>query len=158
MEARLDHFGSPIMTKVFKHFVAASRLLAESELLPSATRQLVMMRASQINGCGFCVDMHFKDAVHEGEEATRLNLVPVWREATVFTEAERAALEFAEQGTRLADGGPGVSDEVWENAARHYDQEQLAALVCLVSVINAFNRGNVLTRQPAGSYQPGMFR
>ncbi|MGA5817136.1 carboxymuconolactone decarboxylase family protein [Kitasatospora sp. NPDC094028] len=158
MEARLNPYASPIMGKVFKHFVAAAQLLRESSTLPLATQELVMMRASQINNCGFCVDMHFKDAVHEGEDPVRLNLVAVWREATVFTDAERAALELAEQGTRLADGAAGVSDEVWENAAKHYDEEQLAALVSLIAVINAFNRGNVITRQPAGGYRAGQFR
>jgi AhpD family alkylhydroperoxidase len=154
MTARLDPFSSPIMTKVFKHLIAANTLLAETTL-PFVLQELVKLRASQVNGCGFCVDMHSKDAAQAGEAATRLNLVAAWREATVFTDAERAALELAEQGTRLADGAGGVTDEVWANAARHYDEEQLAALVCLISVINAFNRGNVITRQPAGGYQPG---
>ncbi|MEU9043012.1 MULTISPECIES: carboxymuconolactone decarboxylase family protein [unclassified Kitasatospora] len=155
MEARLNPFASPVMGKVFKHLVAANQALLESTL-PVATQELVKLRASQINGCGYCVDMHFKDAVHAGEEATRLNLVAAWREATVFTDAERAALELAEEGTRLADAAGGGGDEVWENAAKHYDEEQLAALVSLIAVINAFNRGNVMTRQPAGGYQPGM--
>ncbi|MFC9619461.1 carboxymuconolactone decarboxylase family protein [Streptomyces sp. NPDC056930] len=154
MDARLNPLGSTVMTKVFKHLIAANRLLAESTL-PSATQELVKLRASQINGCGFCVDMHFKDAAHAGETTRRLNLVAAWREATVFTDAERTALELAEQGTRLADGAGGVTDEVWAQAAKYFDEEQLAALVCLVSVINAFNRGNVITRQPAGGYQPG---
>ncbi|MBV6701956.1 carboxymuconolactone decarboxylase family protein [Kitasatospora aureofaciens] len=154
MEARLNPFASPIMGKVFKHLIAANKLLAESTL-PWATQEFVKLRASQINGCGFCVDMHFKDAVHAGEEATRLNLVAAWREATVFTDAERAALELAEQGTRLADAAGGVTDEAWANAAKHYDEEQLAALVSLIAVINAFNRGNVIARMPAGGYQPG---
>ena len=78
-----------------------------------------------------------------------------WREARVFTEAERAALELAEQGTRIADAAGGVSDEVWANAARHYDEDQLAALVSLIALINAFNRGNVILQQPAGDYRPG---
>ncbi|MFI9366228.1 carboxymuconolactone decarboxylase family protein [Kitasatospora sp. NPDC053057] len=154
MEARLNPFASPVMGKVFKHLIAANRLLLESTL-PVPVQELVKLRASQINGCGFCVDMHFKDAVHAGEEATRLNLVAVWREATVFTDAERAALALAEEGTRLADAAGGVSDEAWERAAAHYDEEQLAALVGLIAVINAFNRGNVLTRRPAGGYRPG---
>ncbi|MBO1413045.1 carboxymuconolactone decarboxylase family protein [Streptomyces sp. FH025] len=154
MEARLNPFASPVMGKVFKHLIAANQVLLESTL-PVATQELVKLRASQINGCGHCVDMHFKDAVHAGEEATRLNLVAVWREATVFTEAERAALELAEEGTRLADAAGPVGDEVWERAAEHYDAEQLAALVSLIAVINAFNRGNVMTRQPAGGYRAG---
>ena len=81
----------------------------------------------------------------------------VWREAKVFTEAERAALELAEQGTRIADAAGGVSDEAWANAAKHYDAEQLAALVCIIAYINAYNRMNVIIRQPAGDYQPGQF-
>ncbi|MFD7455060.1 carboxymuconolactone decarboxylase family protein [Kitasatospora sp. NPDC059827] len=155
MEARLNPFANPVMTKVYKHLIAANQPIADSTL-PYATQELVRLRASQINGCGFCVDMHFKDAVHAGEEATRLNLVAAWREATVFTDAERAALELAEQGSRLADGG-GVTDEAWANAAKHYDEEQLAALVCVIALINAFNRGNVMIRQPAGDYRPGQF-
>ncbi|MFH9347593.1 carboxymuconolactone decarboxylase family protein [Kitasatospora sp. NPDC017646] len=154
MEARLNPFASPVMGKVFKQLIAANRILLESSL-PLAVQELVKLRASQINGCGYCVDMHFKDAVHAGEEAARLNLVAAWREATVFTDAERAALELAEEGTRLADAAGGVSDEVWEKAAAHYDEEQLAALVGLIAVINAFNRGNVLTRQGAGGYRSG---
>jgi alkylhydroperoxidase family enzyme len=99
--------------------------------------------------------MHTKEAAHAGETSVRLNLVAAWREATVFTDAERAALELTEQGTRIADAAGGVTDEVWANAAKHYDEDQLAALVCVIAVINAFNRGNVITQQPAGDYQPG---
>ncbi|WP_189317237.1 carboxymuconolactone decarboxylase family protein [Streptomyces brasiliensis] len=156
MEARLNLMASPVAAKALKHIVAAGRALAESTL-PAATRELVMLRASQINGCAGCIDMHTKDAAHAGESPVRLNLVAVWREATVFTEAERAALELAEQGTRLADAAGGVPDEVWANAARYYDEDQLAALVAQIAVINAFNRGNVITRQPAGDYQVGQF-
>jgi alkylhydroperoxidase family enzyme len=87
----------------------------------------------------------------------RLNLVAVWREATVFSEAERAALELTEQGTRIADAAGGVTDEDWANAAKHYDEDQLAALVSLIALINTYNRFNVITRQPAGDYQPGQW-
>ena len=87
----------------------------------------------------------------------RLNLVAVWREATVFTEAERAALELTEQGTRIADAAGGVTDEAWANAAKHYDEDQLAALVSLIAVINAYNRINVILRRPGGDYQPGQW-
>jgi AhpD family alkylhydroperoxidase len=156
MAARLNLADSPVATKFAKYITAANKLLADSTL-PSATRLLVEIRASQINGCGFCTDMHTKDAAAAGETSVRLNLVAAWREATVFTEAERAALELAEEGTRIADAAGGVSDEVWANAAKHYDDEQLAALVCVISLINAFNRGNVIVRQPAGFYQPGQF-
>ncbi|MFD4534518.1 carboxymuconolactone decarboxylase family protein [Kitasatospora sp. NPDC058397] len=154
MEARLNPFASQTMSKVLKHLIAANKVIVDSAL-PFATQEMVKLRASQINGCGYCVDMHFKDAVHGGEEATRLNLVAAWREATVFTDAERAALELAEQGTRLADAAGGVTDEAWANAAKYYDEEQLAALVALIAIINAFNRGNVITRMPAGGYRPG---
>ena len=101
--------------------------------------------------------MHTKDAAHAGESQVRLNLVAAWREATVFTEAERAALELTEQGTRIADAAGGVPDEAWANAAKHYDDDQLAALVSLIALINAYNRMNVITRQPAGDYQPGQW-
>ncbi len=87
----------------------------------------------------------------------RLNLVAAWREATVFTEAERVALELAEQGTRVADAAGGVSDEVWARAAEHYDEEQLIALVFLVSFMNTANRLNIITQQPAGDYEVGQF-
>jgi AhpD family alkylhydroperoxidase len=139
-----------------KHLVSASRAFTDSDV-PPATFHLMMLRASQINGCAFCTDMHAKDAAHAGETQLRLNLVAVWREATVFTEAERAALELTEQGTRLADAGVGVTDDVWANAVKHYDDEQLAALIALIAEINAWNRLNVITRTPAGDYQPGQF-
>ncbi|MET9113498.1 carboxymuconolactone decarboxylase family protein [Streptomyces longwoodensis] len=156
MEARLNLFANPFFGKVLKHINAAGKAVSDSSL-PAATQELVKIRASQINGCGFCTDMHTKDAAHAGETAQRLHLVAVWREATVFTEAERAALELTEQGTRIADAAGGVSDEVWQNAAKHYDEEQLAALVSLIAIINAYNRVNVINQQPAGDYQPGMF-
>ena len=155
MEARLNVFTSPLAGKLLKHFASAGKVVTDSGL-PLTTQELVKIRASQINGCGFCLDMHTKEAAAAGETAQRLHMVAAWREAKVFTEAERAALELAEQGTRLADG-TGVSDEVWENAAKHYDEEQLLALVSLIAVINAFNRLNVMTRQPAGDYVVGQF-
>jgi AhpD family alkylhydroperoxidase len=156
MEARLNLFASPVAAAFAKHLVSADKVLAGSAL-PAATQELVKLRASQINGCGFCTDMHTKDAAQAGETPARLNLVAAWREARVFTEAERAALELTEQGTRIADAAGGVTDEAWANAVKHYDEEQLAALVCAIALINAFNRGNVIVQQPAGDYQPGQF-
>jgi AhpD family alkylhydroperoxidase len=156
MEQRLDLHGNSVMSAFVKDLVAADKAVTRSGL-PAATQELVKLRASQINGCAVCADMHAKDAAHAGETQVRLNLVAVWREATVFTEAERAALELAEQGTRIADAAPGVSDEAWAGAAKHYDDEQLAALVALIAEINAWNRLNVITRQPAGDYQPGQW-
>ncbi|GAA2149528.1 carboxymuconolactone decarboxylase family protein [Actinomadura napierensis] len=155
MDARINFYGNAVAAKVAKYINSAGKAVADTSL-PAATQELVKIRASQINGCGFCLDMHTKDAVAAGETSLRLNLVAAWREATVFTEAERAALELTEEGTRLADGG-GVSDETWANAAKHYDEEQLSALVALVALINTYNRLNVITRQPAGDYQPGQF-
>ena len=156
MDARLNLLDSTVGAKVLKYIVSAGKVTSDSTL-PAATQELVKLRASQINGCGFCTDMHTKDAAHAGETSTRLNLVAAWREATVFTDAERAALELAEQGTRIADAAGGVTDEAWANAAKHYDEDQLAALVCTIALINAFNRLNVIVQQPAGDYQPGQF-
>jgi alkylhydroperoxidase family enzyme len=101
--------------------------------------------------------MHTKDAAHAGETSLRLNLIAAWREAKVFTDAERAALELTEQGTRIADAAGGVTDDAWANAAKHYDEDQLAALVSLIALINAYNRMNVINQQPAGDYQPGQW-
>ncbi|MGW5325255.1 carboxymuconolactone decarboxylase family protein [Streptomyces sp. NPDC004014] len=156
MDARLNLFENPVAGKFFRYINSAGKVLSDSTL-PLATQELVKLRASQINGCGFCTDMHSKDAAHAGETAVRLNLVAAWREAKVFTDAERAALELVEQGTRTADAAGGVSDEAWADAAKHYDEEQLGALVCLIALINAYNRLNVVVQQPAGDYEPGMF-
>lgn len=155
MEARLNLLANPLTGKLVKHLVAASKVVSEAGL-PLTTQELVRIRASQINGCGACLDMHTKEAEHAGETAQRLHLVATWREAKVFTEAERAALELTEQGTRIADAAGGVPDEVWENAAKHFDEDQLIALVALIGLINTFNRLNVMVRQPAGDYRVGM--
>jgi AhpD family alkylhydroperoxidase len=156
MDARFNMFDNEIAAKFGKRFANASLVIGQSSL-PKTTQELVSLRASQINGCGFCTDMHTKDAAVAGETPVRLNLVAAWREATVFTEAERAALALTEEGTRLADTHHGVSDETWAQVRKHYDDDQTAALVCLVALINAANRLNVIVRNPAGSYQPGMF-
>src|SRR6267142_5052500 len=121
MDARLNLFSNQTAGKMLKSITAAGKVITDSTP-PAATQQLVALRASQINGCGFCTDMHTKDAAHAGETSTRLNLVAAWREATVFTDAERAALELAEEGTRIADAAGGVPDDVWANAAKHYDE------------------------------------
>jgi len=155
MEARLNYIANPVAMNFAKRLNGAVAVFEDSGL-PHATQELVKIRASQINGCAVCLDMHTKDALHAGETQARLNMVAAWREATVFTEAERAALELAEQGTRLADGGE-VTDEAWQNAAKHYDEAQLTALVVLIGVINLYNRLNAITRQPAGDYQPGQW-
>ncbi len=156
MDARLNIFDNPLGGKVLKYVASAGHATAGSTL-PAATQEFVRLRSSQINGCGFCVDMHTKELAAAGESAVRINMVATWREATVYTEAERAALALAEEGTRIADAAGGVSDEVWANAAKYYDEEQLTALVSVIAVINAFNRFNVMIQQPAGDYQVGQF-
>ncbi|WP_326819254.1 carboxymuconolactone decarboxylase family protein [Streptosporangium sp. NBC_01756] len=154
MDARLNYFADPTAGKALKHFMSAGKALRDSPL-PAATQELVALRVSQINGCAACIDMHTKEAAAAGETSVRLNLIVAWREATVFTEAERAALALAEAGTRITDAADGVGDEVWAYAAKHYDEEQLTALVILISFMNAVNRLNIITRQPAGDYEPG---
>ena len=156
MEPRFNMFGNEIGAKFAKRFANASLVIAQSPL-PKSTQELVGLRASQINGCGWCVDLHAKEAAAAGETAARLNLVAAWREATVFTEAEQAALALTEEGTRLADAHTGVSDETWAQVRKHYDDDQIAALVSLVAMINAANRLGVIVHQKGGSYQPGMF-
>lgn len=156
MDARLNFFASPTAGKALKHLMAAGKVIKESSL-PAATQELVSLRVSQINSCAVCLDMHTKEAAAAGETSVRLHLVAAWREATVFTEAERVALELAEQGTRVADGAGGISDEAWANAAEHYDEEQLTHLVLLISLMNMANRMNVITQQPAGAYEAGQF-
>jgi AhpD family alkylhydroperoxidase len=156
MDARLDFSSSEILQKFVKKINSAAAAIPQGTL-PVATQNLVLTRASQINGCSVCVDMHTKDAEHAGETSVRLNLVAAWRDAKVFTEAERAALELAEQGTRIADGAAGVTDEAWANAAKHYDTDQLAALVCSIAFINMYNRLNVICQTQGGDYQPGQW-
>jgi AhpD family alkylhydroperoxidase len=156
MEPRIDLFTNEIGAKFAKRFANAGLVIDQSPL-PKATQELVSLRASQINGCGWCVDMHTKEAAAAGETAVRLNLVAAWREASVFTEAEQAALALAEEGTRLGDANHGVSDETWAQVRKHYDDDQTAALVSLVALINAANRLAVILHQKGGSYEPGMF-
>ncbi|MFD0312846.1 carboxymuconolactone decarboxylase family protein [Streptomyces flavalbus] len=155
MEPRTNWMANEVASKWAKHIISSNKAITDSAL-PKAVQELVKIRASQINGCGACLDMHTKDAAAAGESMVRINLVGAWRETTVYTEAERAALELTDQGTRLADSG-GVTDEAWANAAKHYDDDQLMALVALIGTINAFNRLNVITRMPGGEYQPGQF-
>jgi len=127
METRFNMFDNEIGAAFTKRFANISMVIARSPLPMSA-----------------------------GETAVRLSLVGAWRESAVFTEAEQAALALAEEGTRLADACQGVSDETWAQVRKHYDDDQVAALVCLVAMINAANRLGVILRQKGGSYEPGM--
>lgn len=156
MDARFNLFDNEFAARFTKRFAAAGHLVQQSPL-PKSTQELVSLRASQINGCGWCIDAHTKEAAAAGETAVRLNLVAAWRESTVFTEAEQAALALAEEGTRLADAHQGVSDETWAQVRKHYDDDQTAALVSLVALINAANRLAVIVHQKGGSYEAGMF-
>jgi len=156
MEARFNLFDSPTAAKVSKRLYNAGLALDQSTL-PKPVRELVELRISQINGCGFCVDIHTKEAAAAGETAVRLHLVAAWRESSVFTEAERAALALAEEGTRLADASPGVSDETWAAVRKHYNDDEVGTLVCIIAMLNAATRMNVIVRNPGGSYEPGMF-
>lgn len=130
---------------------AFSRSLAG--ILPARTVDLVHIRASQINGCGVCLLGHVRAAKRHGETDERLSVVAGWREAPFFDAAERAALALTEAVTRMADRSDPVSDEVWGEAARHYDEQQLAALMLEIGSINLWNRLNVATRQVAGAHE-----
>ena len=150
MESRFDLFATETGAKLAKRFAGLGMAVHQSTL-PKTVIELVSLRASQLNGCGFCLDMHVKEAIAAGEDPLRLHLVAGWRETTVFTEAEQAALAFAEEGTEHVS----VSDETWANVDKHYDDDEKAALVCLIGLINAANRMAVITRQKGGSYEVG---
>ncbi|ESW86084.1 carboxymuconolactone decarboxylase family protein [Mesorhizobium sp. M0644] len=124
----------------------------ETADLSYVTRKLVHLRASQINGCSLCVDMHARELKKAGEKDERIFAVSAWRETPYFTDAERAALALTEAATRLADRPDPVPDAVWDEAARHYDEKALAALVVQIALINAFNRLNATTRQMVGAW------
>ena len=120
--------------------------------VPPATLGLVHLRASQINGCSFCCDSGSCHAKAAGETDERLFSVAAWREAPYFTGAERAALALTEAVTRLSDRADPVPDDIWDEAARHYDERGLAALLLMIATTNVFNRLNVPTRQVAGAW------
>jgi AhpD family alkylhydroperoxidase len=120
--------------------------------VPHTTHVLVHLRASQINGCSVCVEMHSRELRDAGVPEAKLWSVATWREAPYFDESERAALALAEAATRLSDRPDPVPDEVWHEAADHYDEAALTSLVLSIAVINAWNRLNVTTRQPAGAW------
>jgi AhpD family alkylhydroperoxidase len=123
---------------------------AHSAGVAPATLELVHLRASQINGCSACVDSGARSAKKNGETDERLFSVAAWRETDYFTDAERAALALAEAATRLSDRADPVPDEIWADAAEHFNEQQLAAIVLWIATTNFFNRLNATTRQPAG--------
>jgi AhpD family alkylhydroperoxidase len=121
--------------------------------VPFATLKMVQLRASQINGCSFCVDLHARELRKAGESEERIATVAAWREAPWYSEAERAALALTEALTRLADRPGSVTDEIWEDAAQHYDETQLGGLLVDIGSINVWNRLNAATHQLAGAYE-----
>jgi AhpD family alkylhydroperoxidase len=120
--------------------------------VPRSTLELVHLRASQINGCSVCLEMHARGARRSGETDERLFTVAAWRDSPHFTDAERAALALTEAVTRLNDRSDAVPDAVWEEATRHYDEPSLATLILSIALINVWNRLNVTTRQVAGQW------
>ena len=120
--------------------------------IPDTTLYMLHLRASQINGCAVCVDIHSRELEYAGESSERIHTVAAWRETPYFSDAERAALALTEAATRLADRPDPVADEVWDAAARHYAGAQLAALVVAIATINAYNRLNVPARQVTGEF------
>ncbi|WP_131741227.1 carboxymuconolactone decarboxylase family protein [Actinomadura roseirufa] len=149
MQARMTNL-STIAPDAYKALLNLEGYLRHSPV-PNHLLELVRLRVSQINGCGFCTDMHAHDAKKAGETDERLWTVATWRESPYFTDEERAALALAEAATRLADDPGGVPDDVWDEAADNFDEESLTALVMCIAAINAWNRINVTTRQIAGS-------
>lgn len=151
MQARMGHpvFLVPDAMKA----LSALKASTENGGLPAKTIDLVELRASQINGCSVCVDMHARNARRRGETDERLFAVAAWREAPYFDEAERAALALTEALTRLSDRPDPVTDEIWTEAARHYDEPALARLLVAIANINVWNRLNVAVRQPVGAWK-----
>jgi AhpD family alkylhydroperoxidase len=134
----------------FKALLAFSKS-AQHEDVPQTTRFIFHLRSSQINGCSHCTEMHARELKQAGEPDERIWTVAAWREAPYFSDAERAALALTEGLTRIADNPDPVPDEIWDEAARHYDESALAALIIEISAINTWNRMNVATREPAGT-------
>ncbi len=157
MQARMSN-PAMIVPDAMQALQALAKALATSARkggVPSRTLDLVYLRASQVNGCSVCVDMHSRDAKKAGETDERLFAVAAWREAPYFTDAERAALALTEAATRLSDRVDPVPDEIWDEAARHYDEPALAALIIAIATVNLWNRLNASTRQVAGEWARG---
>jgi len=153
MEARIDLRHAD--TKVMQLLFSTERYLHGSSL-GSRLQHLVKTRASQINGCAYCLDMHTKDARAEGESEQRLFALDVWRETPFFDERERAALEWTEAVTRVADTH--VPDDVYERVRQHFTEAELIDLTLAITNINAWNRLNIAFRTVPGDYRPGMYK
>jgi AhpD family alkylhydroperoxidase len=151
MQARMTHpvFVVPAALQALRDYNQAGSGLG----VPAETLEMIHLRASQINGCSVCVELHSTNLKKEGMSDERLFAVAAWRDAPYFSDEERAALELTETVTRVADQGDPVPDEIWEQAARHYDEEGLSALLIAITSINVWNRLNAATRQVAGAWQ-----
>ncbi|MEU8273644.1 carboxymuconolactone decarboxylase family protein [Microbispora bryophytorum] len=150
MEARMQN-PATIIPAAMKPIMELMKA-AQSQGLPQELMEMIHLRVSQINGCSYCVDAGLKSLRKLGESDERIGLVSAWRETPYYTDAERAALALAEASTRLADRADAVSDEVWDNAADHFDEKQLASILLMTAVSNLFNRLNAPVRQIAGSW------
>ena len=148
MQARMEN-PATVIPEALKAIQALNAAIVKTGV-PAATLALTHMRASQINGCAACIDGGARHAKRDGETDERLFAVSAWRETAYFNDAERAALALAEAVTRLADRADPVPDEVWDEAAKHYDDKALAALILSIGATNLFNRINVSIRQPPG--------
>lgn len=151
MQARMTN-PAMLFPEAMQAMFALKAAIDKSDL-PETTQQLVHLRVSQINGCSVCVDMHAQELEQGGTRHERLMAVAAWRDAPYFTDAERAALALGEAVTRLSDRSDPVPDAIYEEAARHYDEKQLGALILSISLINVWNRVNVTTRQVAGEWK-----
>jgi AhpD family alkylhydroperoxidase len=149
MQSRMKH-PVFVLPEAMQAMQALSKA-AEKDGLPLVTRKLVELRASQINGCSVCVDMHARELQKAGEPDKRIFAVAAWREVPYFTEAERAALALTEAATRIADRADPVPDDIWLEARRHYDDEALSALILDIATINVWNRLNVVVKQVVGA-------
>jgi AhpD family alkylhydroperoxidase len=150
MQSRMK---SPALTLPGAHdALQALHKSTENGYIPRATVELMNLRASQINGCSVCVDMHSRALKKLGEKDPRIFSVSAWREAPYYSDAERAALALTEAASRLSDRADPVPDEVWKEAARHYNEIQLSALVMSIGLINLWNRLNAATRQVSGDF------
>jgi AhpD family alkylhydroperoxidase len=151
MHPRIEN-AATLLPESLKALFALNASTAKAGL-PQVTIDLVHLRASLINGCSVCVEMHAADLKKKGESDQRIYTVGAWRDAPYFTDAERAALALTEAVTRIADSEDPVPDAVWNEAAKHYDAKALAALVVQIGLINVWNRLNVATRQVAGQWR-----
>ena len=152
MEARMKH-PVMILPEALDALLGVSKVARKGRLVPLTTMQMIDLRASQINGCSYCVDMHSRELKQDGVKDEKIWGVGAWRESPHFNDAERAALALTEAVTRLADRPDPVPDDVWNDAARHYDEKALSAMLIEIAQINVWNRLNAATKQMAATVE-----